>query len=307
MNYLRKIEYKIQKEINNFIGRQTYKSVMKTKSTYGLSVNKEPIVVSLASYSARYKTIIPTLKSLINQSYKPDKIIVWLDENIPENAITNEMKEFEKYGVEYRYTNDDLMPHKKYLYAMKEFKDSMIITVDDDLVYSKDLIESLINTHKKYPDCICARRVHKMSFDSKGTIQPYKSWGYEYRKEKLPSHFLCPTGGGGTLYPAGILPDETFDIDNIKRICWRADDMWLKFMELKAGIPTVWVATSYVMPYEVKGSQATALNTKNTNQGGNDEYIKDILTAYPEIEEKIVALIQEKNMNDERRPTVRNG
>lgn len=286
MNYLRKIEYKMQKEINNFIGRKTYRSVMKTKPAYGLGNNKESVVVSLTSYPARYRTIIPTLTSLISQSYKPDRIIVWLDENKPENVITNEMKEFEKYGIEYRYTNDNLKPHEKYFYAMQEFKDSMIITVDDDVVYSKDLIESLIKVHEKYPDCICARRVHKINFDSKGNIQPYKNWEYEYRKEKKPSHFLCATGVGGVLYPVGILPKETFDIDNVKKLCWRADDMWLKFMELKADIRTVWVATSYVMPYEVKESQATALNTQNTNQGGNDEYIKNILAAYPEIKKK---------------------
>lgn len=62
-------------------------------------------------------------------------------------------------------------------------------------------------------------------------------------------------------------------------------------MELKADIPTVWVPTNYVMPYEVKGSQEEALNATNTNQGGNDEYIKNILSAYPEIKEKFGILL----------------
>lgn len=291
MDYLKKIEYKIAKEINNFIGVKTYKAVMKISPEYGLQKNTPPIVVSMASYAGRYNTIIPTLKSLVCQSYKPDRIIIWLDENSAENEITTQMKAFEEYGVEYRYTTDNLKPHKKYFYAMQEFRDSIIITVDDDLVYSNDLIESLMTLHKKHPDCVCARRVHKMEFDSTGKLLPYKRWGYEYRKEKQPSHLLCPTGGGGSLYPAAILPEETFDIKKIKELCWRADDMWLKFMELKADIPTVWVPTNYVMPYEVKGSQEEALNATNTNQGGNDEYIKNILSAYPEIKEKFGILL----------------
>ena len=101
MDYLKKIEYKIAKEINNFIGVKTYKAVMKISPEYGLQKNTPPIVVSMASYAGRYNTIIPTLKSLVCQSYKPDRIIIWLDENSAENEITTQMKAFEEYGVEY--------------------------------------------------------------------------------------------------------------------------------------------------------------------------------------------------------------
>ena len=202
------------------------------------------------------------------------------------------MKMFEEYGIEYRYTSDALGPHKKYFYAMQEFKDSIVITVDDDLVYSADLVKSLIELHEKYPTCICARRVHKMKFDSHGNVQPYRTWDYEYKRDKNPSYCLCPTGGAGVLYPAGILPAETFNLEKIKELCWHADDMWLKFMELKAGIQTVWVPTRFVMPYEVEGSQLEALNTINTNSGGNDEYIKNILNAYPEIKDKILKYVK---------------
>ena len=96
MDYLKKIEYKIAKEINNFIGVKTYKAVMKISPEYGLQKNTPPIVVSMASYAGRYNTIIPTLKSLVCQSYKPDRIIIWLDENSAENEITTQMKAFEE-------------------------------------------------------------------------------------------------------------------------------------------------------------------------------------------------------------------
>lgn len=297
INYLKKIDSRINRDINKRIGKRTYQAVMKAEPEYGLSHHSEPVIVSMASYAARYPTIIPTLKSLILQSYKPDRIIVWLDEDKPENAITDEMREFEKYGVEYRYTNDDLKPHKKYFYAMQEFKNAIIITVDDDLVYSKDLIKSLMAVHERYPNCICARRVHKMHINSEGNIQQYNQWEREYRWNGKPSLILCTTGGAGALYPARILPEETFDIDKIKNLCWRADDIWLKFMELKAGIPTVWVPTCYVMPYVVKGSQETALKITNANQGGNDEYIGRILTAYPEIEDRINEKRESKRNN----------
>ena len=166
---------------------------------------------------------------------------------------------------------------------MREFKDSIIITVDDDLVYSSELIESLINTYKKYPNCVCARRVHKMKFDQNRNILPYKTWEYEYKKERTPSYLLCPTGCGGVLYPAGVLPEETFEIEKIKRLCLRADDIWLKIMELKNRIKVVWVKCKYVMPLEVYGSQESSLNATNVIKKKNDLFLEKLIEKYPEV------------------------
>lgn len=285
----------IYKKNEIYKGKKILRDINNITPEYGLKMNKIPVIVSMASYVERYDTIIPTLKSLLQQTQKPDRIIVWLDKEIPENSITEQMKFLEKYGVEYRFTDDDLKPHKKYFYAMQQYNDAIIITVDDDLIYSKDMIESLLNMHKKYPNCICARRVHKMKFDKYNNILPYKEWKYEYRKERTPSFLLCATGGGGTLYPAGILLKETFEIDKIKKLCMNADDIWLKFMEILADVPTVWVPNAYVMPYAISESQKVALNTTNTNGGGNDMYIRKILNEYPEILMKIEKIMEKTN------------
>lgn len=42
---------------------------------HGLSV---PLIVSLTSYSLRFKKLHLTLKCLLNQSIEPDKIILWI-------------------------------------------------------------------------------------------------------------------------------------------------------------------------------------------------------------------------------------
>lgn len=291
MNVFDKIERKICKIQNNKYGEFVNRKVLKSVPQYGLTSNEKRVVVSMATYKERYQTIIPTLKSLLLQTYKPDKIIVWLDENVPENRITKEMQMYKKYGIEYRHTTEGLKPHKKYFYAMQEFSDAIIITVDDDSIYSKDLIESLMKQHERYPNCICARRVHKIQMDATGKIKPYKNWIYECRKEKEPSYLLCATGDGGVLYPPNIMPTDTFNSDAIKSLCLCADDIWLKFMELKAGIKVSWAPSIYVMPYETKNSQRAALNTTNTNAGGNDLYIKNLLRQYPEV----VKYLKEEN------------
>lgn len=266
------------------------KKLENQKNLYGLNcdeVRKEKVIVSMASYNKRYTVILMTLKSLLCQKTKPDRIIVWLDEKNESNVISQEMQELEKYGVEYRYTNDHLGAHKKYFYAMQEFPKDLIITVDDDLIYTDDMIGSLLEAHEKYPDAICARRVHKIEYDENQKILPYTKWKYEYQKQMKPSYLLCATGGAGTLYPPGALGKEAFNIECIKENCIGADDIWLKCMEVLNNRKVYWVKNHYVMPREVRNSQNQALNYENVANGKNDEYLKKVFQLYPKLEEKI--------------------
>ena len=241
------------------------------------------IILSLKTYNKRYKTIGITLKSLLLQTVKPDRIIVWLDKDIPENKITEEMRTFEQYGIEYKHRNLDLRSYGKYFYVMKEFPDDIIITVDDDIIYPHDLIESLMKTHEKYPHSVCARRVHLITLDSNGRLRKYSDWKYEYRRIRTPSYLLCATGGAGTLYPPHILPEETFIEDNIKKYCLNADDLWLKAMELKNHVTVIWVKNHLMLPPLVKSAQKDALSIKNVVHCENDLYIQKLEQLYPNV------------------------
>lgn len=269
-----------------FVGMLVEKKVRHAKLAFGLNHNdarETKIIVSLTTYNKRYESIYLTLKSLLLQTIKPDKIIVWLDDDIPENKITEEMSKFEKYGIEYRHTNLNIKPHTKYYYAMQEFPDDIIITVDDDIIYPKNMIEDLMKAYKKYPNTICARRVHLMTFDSKGDLRKYNDWKYEYRKLKNPSYLLCATGVGGVLYPPHILPEETFIINNIKQYCLNADDIWLKVMEVKNKVKVVWAKNHLVLPPFAKNSQKYGLNQKNVVQNENDVFICNLQQKYPAV------------------------
>ena len=292
--YWNKIYYKFFSILYVIIGKFRYIEVKTAKLSNGICVKnekKEQYIVSMASYKGRYSILPISLKSLLLQTVKPDKIIVWLDkenDNLPQNLV-----DLEKYGVEYKFVNDGLKAHKKYLYAMREYPNANIITVDDDLVYSKDLIKSLQNMHMKYPECVCARRVHKITFQENGQINKYVNWRYQYRGETKPSLFLCATGGGGTLYPSGILPEETFNIEKIKALSLEADDIWLKMMEMLSNIKVVWVKNNYVMPIEANNKYGIPLSLDNVLNGKNDIFLKNILDNYPEIRAKIDILGRE--------------
>ena len=83
----------------------------------------------------------------------------------------------------------DLKLHKKYFDVMKKYRDYAIITIDDDIVYTNDLIETLYNSYLKYPNCIHARSVDKMIV-SNNKVLPYVKWLKQYTFELYPSFYL---------------------------------------------------------------------------------------------------------------------
>lgn len=263
--------------------------VKKKPIVYGLNCSEKRnvrIIVSMASYNLRYETIELTLKSLLLQSVKPDKIIVYLDDDLPENKPSQKMIEYIKYGIEYRHTTDGLGSHKKYYYAMQEYPDDIIITVDDDIIYPPSMISSLMKCYRKWPNCICARRVHKITKTNNG-INPYKEWQIEYRHKSSPSHFLFATGGAGCLYFPRAFSADAFDKAAIIQYCLGADDIWLKIIELLNDIEVVWAVNGCVMPRLSDNSQNVALYHENLDGGKNDQYIVKLQEVFPDAFKKI--------------------
>lgn len=268
-------------EINNVI---SVGKVKKAKLEYGLSRGdnrQEKVIVSLTSYPPRFAKIGLCLKSLLLQDIKPNRIIVYLGSDSKEADLTDEMRAMRQYGIEYRFdTERNLKPHKKYYYAMQEFPNDVIVTADDDIIYPHNWLGKLILSYKKYPNAISAWRVHKIEFDEKGDVKPYREWRSQYRRITTPSRELCATGGGGAVYPPYLLNKTAFDDTVFMEICPYADDLWLKCMEIISGIPVVWVKSYAVGAPAVDKEQTDALNVHNVAGGMNDRQLKAIMERY---------------------------
>lgn len=255
---------------------------------YGLNIEEdrdEHIVVSLTSFPDRMSTIHLCLRSLLCQKVKPDKVILYLSkEQFEGKKIPEKVLKLEKYGLQIVFC-DDLKPHKKYFYAMQEYPNDVIITVDDDVFYRSNLIRDLVTEHTRRKNEIICTRAHKMKFEG-GQLLPYKSWDYETKDTQNASYYLIATGVGGVLYPSGILPKYAFNKEKIKELCFLADDIWLKAVEIKArkkiyAIPSS--KTKYVVG--IWRSELVALNHMNVGENRNDDYIKKVLSFF-EITEK---------------------
>jgi len=254
---------------------QLYYSAKKKYDTVNNEKRNHHIVVSITSFPARFKTLHLAIKSILNQNMKPDLIFLCLtkEEVKDESELPQSVLELKKYGLQIYFADDNLKPHNKYFYAMKCFHNSLIITVDDDNMYDKNLITGLYRSFLKYPSAVSARRVHKINKDEKNNTLPYNKWFYEYKTKNTPSFDLFATGVGGVLYPPGLLPSETFNIDKIKELSLNNDDIWLKFMEIKNNIPVVWVKGKRIHPLNIKRAQKITLQKNNYHGNLNNNYI----------------------------------
>lgn len=237
------------------------------------------IVVSLTSYGSRLRQVHICIKSLLNQSVRPNKIVLYIseDEVISGGKIPKNLRKLEKKGLEIIWKGiDDIKPHKKYFYAFQNYLDAIIVTVDDDAIYDKNLIHDLIESYKMFPECVSARRVHRILHDDHGRVMSYNDWDYECVDVLEPSNELLHTGVGGVLYPPSCLKNYCFTVKEIKDYCLNADDIMIKFMELKAGIKVKFVDGGKMNPIDIGRSWETGLTKQNVQKNQNDVYIKSM-------------------------------
>lgn len=159
---------------------------------------KDDIIISLTSIKPRLDNVAYTIESLMQQTLKADRIILCLgNEYISESDIPLSLKKLEARGLEIRLYKEDLGPYTKYFYTLKENPSSLIITVDDDILYSFDMVEKLYNAYLKENQVIHCHRGHKM-ISKDGKIMPYKQWEYSSQLNDA-SLSIFPTGVGLSL------------------------------------------------------------------------------------------------------------
>jgi len=245
----------------------------------GASQNDVPVTVSLTTYGKRIQQVAYTIESIMAQTLKPERIVLWLDEKDASDPLPVEIINQCGRGLTVVVTPDEIGPYKKLMPAMMAYPDSLIITVDDDCIYYNDLIERLVESYNRRPHAIHAARIHEMKPVGGGVFMPYDSWPKEiHYGEEVANPFF--TGVGGVAYPPGIFDDTARNSDLFMRLSPTADDVWLNAMALRCSVPVVKVrmktqeGTDYAVNPHV---QSTALMRKNCgSESGNDKALKAV-------------------------------
>lgn len=236
------------------------------------------IIVSLTSFPARINNVWQVIECFQRQSYKPRKIILWLSaEQFPNSdSIPQTLRMRESQDFEIRLVDGDIRSHKKYHYVAKEYADSLVFLVDDDIYYDTQLIERTVKAHEEYPDAIICNYAYHIKHDKDGTLLPYNRWARENRASQSDDLFFG--SGGGTLFrPSSLHPDLT-DIGSALACCPIADDIWLNAMVRLAGKPVVLLRNGDILP--IYNRHDVMLYRQNQEQSMNDSQLTAVIQHY---------------------------
>ncbi len=241
-----------------------------------------PVVVSLTSYKERFSDLELSLYSLLTQTIKPDRIILWLSNELSMLDLPYSITKFIKNGLEIRFV-EDIGSYTKIVYTLKEFQDSVIVTADDDVIYPRDWLGLLYHSYIVNPNDIQVHRAHRVGIKN-GNISPYEKWKKHVKEESARfDNFL--TGVGGVLYPPNCFREEVFRKDIYLKYSPTADDVWLWFMALisdrkirvvKDHIKTLTCTNILRQLGIIKGKTLYRFNIN----GDNDKQIKKLLKIY---------------------------
>ena len=206
------------------------------------------IVFTLTTLPTRISDIMPTLKSLINQTISPDNIYLTIPSkckrlNKKYPPIPSKIRNI----CEIVYVDKDYGPITKILGGIIREKDpdTLIISVDDDIIYPNTLIEEFIKYHELYPNS---------ALGSSGLSIGYGIFKYSLKfNQKKNNYWFTMSvpkegrktdilyGYSGILYRRGYFPTyEEFkyfleEIDTDKDL-FRNDDVTLSFYLHSRGI-----------------------------------------------------------------------
>ena len=247
------------------------------------------VIISLTTFGDRINTVYKTIESLMMQTMKPKKIVLWVADN---ELVMNGgggksimLNCFEKRGLEI-LTCEDIRSYKKLIPTLNRYPDSVVITVDDDVIYPVTLVEELVKTHKLFPDCVVFNYGKEIVL-SKGLPDNYSKWKY-VKKHTEPSHQYIGVGVGGILYPPNCFISDVVSREKFEKLAPYADDIWFKMMALLNGTKYIENQFRHIgSPKDflkryitIEDEQTEKLATVNVLNYGNDKQLNNVLSEY---------------------------
>lgn len=119
------------------------------------------LIVSLTSVPQRVPFLVEAIQAICcGQTRKADKVVLYLPQTclrtnesyiVPADleALSRAIQAFEIRSVAVDYG-----PATKLVYALQEFPDDIVVTIDDDIEYHAQFLEELLDGHSKWPDAV---------------------------------------------------------------------------------------------------------------------------------------------------------
>jgi hypothetical protein len=255
-------------------------------------------IISLTSYPARTNELHYTLHSLLSQTFKPDKIVLWLNEKqFPdhEKGLPDSILSMVNRGLTICFYEHDFRSFLKLVPSLQHYPDDVIITVDDDICYGPTWLEQLVKAYDKDPVAVHACMAREIELRPDGKPRSYRKWHHYcfYRRPRGNAVLVFPLGCGGVLYPPHCLHGDILDPGLFMALAPSADDIWFWAMRVLKGTPAKLVGhrfreLTYVNAERELGlTGQSKLTSFNIQEGGNDRQFEAVLGHYPELRERL--------------------
>lgn len=252
---------------------------------------QQQVIVSLTSFPAAIPYAVKAIQSILKGSVLPDKLVLYLTfSQFGTSGIPRELTGLsDLYPVfEIRNFDPDIRSYRKLVPALNDFPEAVIVTVDDDVSYHKNMLRDLLRLHQEYPNAVLAHRAKRIKPGC-----PYRKWKkyrwYHFLTQRIHAGYNnIPTGVGGVLYPPHSLKQEMLQPDLFMRIAPTTDDIWFWAAAVANNTPVIPVPFGKNKPKGLKKPRELSLKTINFKAGvdRNAAALKALLQTYPEIAEK---------------------
>ncbi|MGB5238917.1 MAG: hypothetical protein WBM43_01470 [Flavobacteriaceae bacterium] len=226
-----------------------------------------PIIVSLTSIESRLKSLHLVIRSLLTQSQLPQKIVLWLHQDLKEK-LPGSLTKLESDLFEICYTHLR-SSHKKLIHSLEKYPESIIVTCDDDLMYRKNWLSLIYAASQDFPGYIIGNETLHVNYSKEGEPLPYRKWKYPENALENDNAIIA-IGAWGILYPPHSLNKKVFDTKLFMELAPFSDDFWFKAMALLEQTKTKQASITPKEPIPIAGTQKISLKKMNIKGVKND-------------------------------------
>lgn len=268
------------------------------------------IVVTMTSWTKRINQVARAIyRYLTTQTIKPDVFYLWLaeeefpnkEDDLPEDLLLI----CEGFNVKIKWTKYNEYCFKRWRVYPEHYND-FVISMDDDIIYDSDLIETCINRYKEIKEpCV-------ISWQKPGCVlQPDRpniiyDWCpiSSYKTVSITNYFLGQTCFTPRSFPVEIFTDKYWN--KIREICPKCDESVIHPFLIKNGIK-IYFCSDKEKAKTIESLQDVGLlqEMHNTVIKINGKFYKkqhilkyNILKTFPELQEKWKIAFPNYNFNE---------
>jgi hypothetical protein len=234
-------------------------------------------VVSVTTRKDRVAKTYLVFESIALGVVRPSRAILWVDDPSIFAALPPSLVRLQGRGLEVRLC-DNFGPHSKYYpyVSSKEHHEEPLVTGDDDQLYPRNWLETLIAAQREAPENVHCHSAKVVGLAESGFV-PYEQWTVCNSTAARFDHIAL--GVSGVIYPPRLLDVLREAGKGFRECCPRADDVWLHAQAIRAGYKVQQLTAVAHMFLQIPGSQKMALWRENVGEGANDRQIRATYTS----------------------------